>query len=334
MSLKRWLFTFSAVFALAWISTGADAPGIRLVRESGSDTLHGIADPTHGAMKWSHGAFLYKESGTYPPAFYTLDREGNWIYSATFRGPNGAHVSSYDYDRGTDGSIVLSGAYSSDQGAVPFLAWSSADGKTQRLVPTTPYFPYMLSVAPDGTVWTIGYEMINWDSKAPGLDPEAGVLRHFDASGGLLGSALPRSRFKTPYESFRLASGLLVAKGDRLGWYAPREGSGQYVEVSTATMAVQSYPGLQPTPSRCDMAVGLAVSDSGVVTVQIEDRSPLARTTYSFDRATSKWVPLQVPAIGGYNFTPRLVGSDGESRVFQYAHSVAFLGMPRSVNSE
>src|SRR5580658_5021230 len=126
MSLRHWLLTFSAVFAIAWISVGADAPGIQLVRESGSDMLHGIANTTHGAMKWSHGAFLYKDS-TYPPAFYTLDREGNWISSATFRAPNEAQAWSYDFDRGTDGSIVLAGAYSSDQGHVPFLAWISAD---------------------------------------------------------------------------------------------------------------------------------------------------------------------------------------------------------------
>jgi hypothetical protein len=333
MSLRRWSLTFVAAFAFVWISNGADAPGIQLVRESGSDTLHGIANTTHGAIKWSHGAFLYMESG-YPPAFYTLDREGNWIYSAAFRAPNGALAWSNDYDRETDGSIVLAGQYSSDQGAVPFLAWISVDGKTQRLVPTTPYFPYMLSVAPDGTVWTIGHEMINGDPKAPGLEPDAGVLRHFDGTGKLLGSALPQSRFKTPHEKFRLHSGFLVAKGDRLGWYGPREGNGQYVEISTATMAVQSYPGLQPAPSRYDRACGLAVSDSGVVTVQIEDRSPLARATYSFDRATSKWVPLQVPAIGGYNFTPILAGTDGESLVFRYAYSVAFFAVPRSLNSE
>jgi hypothetical protein len=207
MSLRRWSLTFVAAFAFVWISNGADAPGIQLVRESGSDTLHGIANTTHGAIKWSHGAFLYMESG-YPPAFYTLDREGNWIYSAAFRAPNGALAWSNDYDRETDGSIVLAGQYSSDQGAVPFLAWISVDGKTQRLVPTTPYFPYMLSVAPDGTVWTIGHEMINGDPKAPGLEPDAGVLRHFDGTGKLLGSALPQSRFKTSHEQFRLHSGL------------------------------------------------------------------------------------------------------------------------------
>jgi hypothetical protein len=333
MSLKRCALAFLVVFAFACVSFEADAPGIQLVRESGSDTLHGIADPTHGAIKWSHGAFLYGEFGTYPPAVYTLDREGNWISSATVRAPNGAQVWSHDYDRGTDGSIVLSGQYSSDQGAVPFIAWISADGKTQRLVPTTPYFPNMLSVAPDGTVWTIGHEMINWDTKAPGLDPEAGVLRHFDATGKLLGSALPQSRFKTRHEQFRLASGLLVAKSDRLGWFAPREENGQYIEISTATMAVQSYPGL-PAPSRYDRADALALSDSGMVTLQIEDRSPLARATYSFDRATSKWVPLRVPAIGGYNCTPILTGTDGESLVFQYAQSVAFFRVAGSLNLE
>jgi hypothetical protein len=296
--------------------------------------LHGIADSTHGQLKWGHGAFVYKDCGTYPPAFYTLDREGNWISSATFRAPNEGRTWCHDYDRAPDGSIVLAGSYSSDQGAVPFLAWISADGKMQYLIPTRPYFAQMVGVAPDGTVWTIGYEMINLDTKAPGLDPEAGVLRHFDRSGRLISSALPQSQFKTPREQFRLSSGLLVAKGDRLGWYAPREENGQYVEVSTRTMAVTDYSGVKPTLARHFMADGLAVSDSGVVTVQIEDNSTLARTTYSFDRATAKWIPLAVLSLGGYRFTPILAGNDGDSLVFHYGHSVGFFGASGSVNPE
>ena len=34
------------------------------MRESGSDTLHGIADPPHGEVKWNHGAFPHGEFST------------------------------------------------------------------------------------------------------------------------------------------------------------------------------------------------------------------------------------------------------------------------------
>jgi hypothetical protein len=187
----------------------------------------------------------------------------------------------------------------------------------------------MISVAPDGTVWTIGCEMIDHKSDAPGLDPNAGVLRHFDQAGKLIGSTDPQSRYVAPHQTVRLQSGYLVAKSDRIGWYSPRWGkAGRYVEISLPSMKESVYPGLPPLPTG-SMIAGFALTNAGTASLSVYDRnSPRRWTTYAFDRATSKWIPAQVPAVGG-SVDPGLVGSDGDQLVLQRGHEAAFVSVSR-----
>ncbi len=115
---------------------------------------------------------------------------------------------------------------------------------------TAPYWPYMLSIAPDGTFWTLGCEMVNDKVSAPELDPNAGVLRHFDREGKLLRSALPQAQFVNGSTiSFRVSSGTIAATRNRVGWYGPRWGrGGEYVEIDSSSMAMHTYPGLPDLP--------------------------------------------------------------------------------------
>jgi len=87
MTFTRFSLMVSALLALAWATVGAGPTGPRLVRQDGTDDLDGVADLTHGVMKWSHGAFLYKDTGTVPPSFYTLGRDGQSNSPATTRQP-------------------------------------------------------------------------------------------------------------------------------------------------------------------------------------------------------------------------------------------------------
>lgn len=63
------------------------------------------------------------------------------------------------------------------------LAFIPSDRTSARMVQTGLYVPSMIAVAPDGTVWTKGQ-----DVRAYAERPRDGtVIRHFDASGRLLG---------------------------------------------------------------------------------------------------------------------------------------------------
>ncbi len=159
------------------------------------------------------------------------------------------------------------------------------------------------------------------------MNKEAPVLWHFDSTGNLIGSAFPQSQFNR-YERFRLTEGLLVATRDRLGWYGPRQEKAAYTEISLATMTMKEYPGV-PKGSKWDFAVGLAVTNNGVASVSIHDRSPGNRTNYVLDRASASWLPVSVPLMGGFKFTPILIGSDGDNLVFKYGSEAGFFSVLR-----
>ena len=141
-----------------------------------------------------------------PPTFYTLDRDGRLLSSATASIPGSADVSLGDFDRRDDSSIVFIGeAHSAYGQPVPFIALISADCRTERVIRTAPYNANMLGLAPDGTFWTLGYEMVGRNVSAPELNLDPGVLRHFDrARASFLAPAVPSrssSSFTQPGDS-------------------------------------------------------------------------------------------------------------------------------------
>ncbi len=328
MTLQRFVLLSSCVTVLTWIVAKADVPGIHLVRQGGTDKINSIDEQLSRRMKWSHGAYLFMdEVGGQPPAFYTLDRNGTWTDTAHFQNPEPTQFAVFSYDREADGTIVFSGQTEAAPRVVsPFLAWTSADGQTQRMMRTEPYFPYRVSVAPDGTIWTLGYEMVNLDLRDPAVNKEAHVLRHFDRAGNLIGSAFPQSQFDRD-QRFRLTDGFFAASQDRLGWYGPRDGKATYTEISLGTMTMKEYSGISSNPSKFGFADSLAITDSGIASVCVGHHQPLVRTNYVLDRASSRWLPVSVPLMGGYKFTPILIGSDADTLVFKYGRESGFFSV-------
>lgn len=121
--------------------------------------------------------------------------------------------------------------------------------------------------------------MVYHDSNAPGLDPNAGVLRHFDMEGRLVGSAMPQSQFRPRVQGPCITAAHLVATGDLLDWYSfSSKGGDQYVEISTATMTVSTFPGLPQSLSRGGRAAGVTLTHAGEVSLSVGGRQP--RQTY------------------------------------------------------
>ncbi len=328
MAFKRFVLLFSCASIFTWIIAKADAPGVHLVWQSGTDQINPIDDQLSRGMKWSHGAYFFMdEVGGKPPTFYSLDRDGTWTDTAQFQNPEAVGFYSFDYDRESNGTIVFSGETETAPRVVsPFLAWISADGRMQRMVRTDHYFPYEVAVAPDDTIWTLGYETVNLDDKDPAVNQGAHVLRHFDTAGNLIASAFPQSQFNR-YQRFRLNNGLLVAARDRLGWYGPRGGNAAYTEISLDTTTMKEYPGISSNPSKSALAVGLAMTNSGATSLSVQDHSAGARTNYILDRDSSKWAPVSVPPRGGFKFAPILIGSDGDNLVFKYGREARFFSV-------
>ena len=161
-SFKRFAFLFSYISIWARSVARAEAPGLHLVRQASNDHLNPIDEQLRQAMKWSHGGYvLMDRGGGRPPVFYTLDRDGNLTDTAQFQNPEPTRFASYSYDRQSNGTVVFSGATYTDPHVLsPFLAWTSSNGKIQRLLHLEHYLPSQVAVAPDNTIWTLGFEMV------------------------------------------------------------------------------------------------------------------------------------------------------------------------------
>lgn len=289
-----------------------------------SSQLDPIVDRTHGPLKWSHGGYLYLNfpGGNLPPTIYTLDRGGQLISQFTLHVPEAERYWVPDWDRQEDGTIALvGGVWSASGKQSPLLAIVPLNGASVRLIRTAPYRPYMLSIAPDGTLWTLGFEFSKNDPTDPARTSSAGILRHFDAAGRLLASAGPQSDYLQNGSALEdgLQSGFLVAQRDRVGWYSPRNqlGPPRLVEISLPSMQPHAYAGVKlPDGNPRTMAFGFALTDSLNAFLCIQQPSAHARTTYTLDRPSDTWAPISVPLEAGSKRSPELIGSDGEEIVF------------------
>ena len=168
---------------------------------------------------WGGNAILVADgSSEEPSSFLAFDRSGNLVFNSGFSIPDAAHTNVYSYARGGDGTVALCGvAFASDGRRAPYVAWIAADGSAQHVIRTEPYTPNLISIAPDGTLWTVGYELNAEAGEESGVDPNAGVLRHFERSGKAIAAYIPRSSIGN---SVLLDSinGFLSSSSDRVGW--------------------------------------------------------------------------------------------------------------------
>jgi hypothetical protein len=317
------LRTLAGITAISMAALAADSVP-RVMQEGDANDLYPIAHLADG-LKFTHGAFICADLSA--GRFFTLSRNGDLVATAKLEFPDDEEYHISDFDLFSDGSIVAAALPSPYTDVSPFLAFLSPDGKTKHIVRTGVYFPYHLVVAGYGTVWTLGHETIQGNAKDPSLDPNAGILRQFSRSGSAMASALPQSNFRASREEARISWGKLFAVGDRLGWYSAVGGESRYVEIPTDTIAQHVFPGL-PKPASVRFwdghIDGVAATAGGDVMVSVEGIGRKSQLVFLFDRTTSQWIPLDVPPLGGYPFTPRLLGADGDDVVFEYALSAGF----------
>jgi hypothetical protein len=334
MFIKRIGPPILCLVGMTSMAAKAGAPSISLMRDSGgSDRIDPITQQLRRGLRWSHGAYFFADQSTGdPPIFYTLNREGSLVASPRFEysGEGSFYVTSSD--RMSNGTLVFAGMTaprSSRRDLSPFLAWISAAGHDQHKVSTGRYLPYLLAVAPDDTIWTLGYEA-DTTSENWRLDENTKVLGHFDQRGALLQAAFSLSDFKPFQQSLRMQRGLLATSKDKLGWYGPvADGNVVCVEISLQDFAVTTYPGASQHADKLDIPMKPAITDSGTASVWIQTHTPDSPGTYIFDSSSRDWVPIEVPRLGGFAFSPHLIGVEKDDLIFQYAQESTLLRVQR-----
>jgi hypothetical protein len=242
--------------------------------------------------KWSNGALIdVQDRHTTHPLVWILQRQGSSTVPFSISGAQSMNI--YDWDRGTDGSVWLSGSAIDGNGsASSFVAWISPDQTTSNVIRTSLYRPGQIAIAPDGTLWTAGLELASTDASA--LNPTGGVIRHFDRTGNLLNSFVPQSTIQnasillSPANQFR-ASGGFVA------WYSPK--GARCVELSTSGATLMDIA--VPVPGNPKSQVGgLGLTPTGDLFVSATWPAAQAQgssgsySVFILSKSAAAWLPV------------------------------------------
>jgi hypothetical protein len=270
----------------------------------------------HARTKWSKDVFILIDDDRGAPSLYMFDRAGHIKFDGMIQIAGAVNVRVTDFASAGDGSVWTCGyADSATAQRSFFLAHLTDDGQGAQIIRTNPYAPWYLTVAPDGTLWTVGYGLGSDDAVDLTLDS----LRHFDSSGKLIRAAIPTDSVGI----IRAKLGYLDSYQGRLGWYSPTTGIQKradgspfpeaYLEVSAndATV-VHSIPALPR--NRGDYPSGFAITPSGRVFVEMY-HSGGHTTLHELDRGGNRWVSVDGPRNRDGEIS-RLQGNDGESLVF------------------
>jgi hypothetical protein len=281
--------------------------------------------PKMRVPKWSHGALLtVQNDDTTNPLIWVF--EGRDHRAFPFVIPGARSMLIYDWDRGRDGTIGISGSTADSEGrAATFLAWISADGSNSQVIRTSPYRPAMVAVAPDGTLWTVGGEFATKPTggMGPTLVPNVGVIRHFDRTGQTLESFVPQVTVKNPLSLLR-SRNTFRASEDRIAWYSAE---GRFVEISLAGRLLTDISVQLPTDRAMNDSTGFALTNDGEVFLssQYSDGNGGGVVTrpvgvYILDRSTQAWKPVlqeQGSGIAAQSRLGYICGVDGRNLVIK-----------------
>jgi hypothetical protein len=261
--------------------------------------------------QWSGGALVnFASNQTAAPTLLSFDDQGKQLQALPFTIPESETVDLYDIARSPDGFFAVCGkAYDHSGRGSGFIAVVSPTGDQATTVRLYPYYPTLVTVGSDRTIWTAGVEVVNGKEGGPGINPEYGVIRHFDLTGRLLGSFIPRSSL--PSRSMILNGTLRSANG-RIGWYTgPIAGPGsQYYEI-LSDGTVRRYPSIALNKS--EYVTGLALMDDGSSYATTFDSADRAYRLHSVAGPSQQWAVEPVPDQIGRGI---LYGGEGSRLVF------------------
>ncbi len=272
------------------------------------------------------GALVVAEGDIAEPSLFSVyGTDGKLLAQIPWKIPGASRTVVYDYARGASGILAVCGfAESAGMHRAPYLAWISRDGTQQKVIRTEPYYPFLCTAAPDGSLWTAGLEM-GPDMKEQPEYKDGPVVRRFDPDGRQIGAWLPRSSFP---DNASLVRGFLAAGADRVGWLSwsvEDQGLlGTYREFTPEGEAgefpLRGAPGLQSSIGSFD---NMALTAAGDVLIAIE---PSNRTgepvVVTLDRISGNWRKVKLPVkpsppwvhlYGADEEIAAVTGSDGKS---------------------
>jgi hypothetical protein len=287
-------------------------PGLALAQRqliATHEDVPALIPPGGQIPRWTNNRLAGCNPCSGAPILYTADRRSN-RETVALDVPGSDLTAVYDVAAGPDGSIAAVGmAMSGDSRMGTFIAWIAPDRSRQVITRVWPYGALVVTVAPDGTIWTVGPVMNeNYREVYPN------VLRHYAPSGQLLASTLIGRARKSNFGMYKVSeTSKLMASSDRIGWLTM---TCQYIEFSFDAVELGRYACPNGYSDIQQVGYGAALSSANDLLVgEGSAVAPLA--PLELDRATNTWKP--VPVLQDSGKTIGLMGFDGLTLVTEAA---------------
>ncbi len=236
---------------------------------------------------WSRQGLLgavFHPGSTDGPLLWRLKSDGNIDYTP-FLFPGGRYYSIAGVAERPDGDIEVAGTAAGEDGKpIHFIAHS---GTNTAIVITTPYKPVVMTVAPDGVIWTIG-SMRMPDRRYT----EENVLRRFNRLGNLLSTTILRVRGPGGAGTDAASNSILRASNDRVGWLTT---ANEYLEFSFDGREITHIDGPRGRTRRDELWTSFVLSQSNEVVVSIpEDYKGSTLNLWTLvRRPKAVWSPIE-----------------------------------------
>jgi hypothetical protein len=267
------------------------------------------SDPASRPPSWSgDGLITFEHNKSLTPVIHVFDASG--VDSPIVLNIDRADMVYLKHAvRGADGTVAVGGrAYSSkykgtgwnpDGFYTGFISWITPDHQSTTTIRLPSFYsPALVALAPDGTVWTKGWEASHIEGYGAVLD--APIMRHFDRTGKMIGSAL-LPKFLSPSSKLTYTDdfGYMVSSATRIGWM---QNNSSYYEFSFDGQDVVEYPPL-PIPPKVSILLGLALLDDGKVfaSTSVFTGSEMHRGIYLYalDKSRKEWRQIDALRILG-----------------------------------
>jgi len=251
---------------------------------------------------------------TSAPIIWTLDgssRKDEFHLSI----PDAVNIRVGGFAGASDGTLVAAGRGVTGGARYGFVAIIPPGRGSNTILRTDSYTPQVVTIAPDGVIWTIGDQVEEKKSWC-------NVLKRFSPLGKLLSSEVLRVRGSPNVPPDAAEGSYLRSSRDRVGWLTK---GGEYLEFSLDGRETNRFPA-PPFWKEYAGVTNIALSDDfGVVA-----GAGNLRKAWTLDRMKRIWSPVQV---SGDPFNSGLVfGFDGDQLVMgAYSKNQGFLVVHLSV---
>jgi hypothetical protein len=256
--------------------------------------------------EFSHGyVIVYQPESGPANSFTAFAPDGRLAFSKTIEVPGGTHVSLSTVDFDAEGNSAVAANALGAAGYLHSLLLFDAAGRQTGFVDTGRYVPLDVAIAPDHSIWTMGW-MRGTGNPVMEDGQEYMVVRQFAPDGRQMGGFLPRYAF--PARAEPAASPRIQVTKDRVGVLIGSGKSGndkEWVELDLRGNAIDRV--------RFE-------NDSGIIRIALTEDDHVYLQAHGYgdlfmlDRAAHAWKPVP-------NQASALVGADGNRLVYRKSGS-------------